>query len=266
MLNNPTLNRRPIKVKRALISVFDKTGAVELAQSLNDFGIEILSTGGTAKALHGANIPVTDISDYTQFPEIMDGRVKTINPLVEGGILGLRDKHDEDAASNNIQWIDLVVCNLYPFSDTISREDCDLALALENVDIGGPTMIRSAAKNVGWVCVAVDLTDYSTIVNELRSGEISFETRKHFSSKAFGHTAQYDTIIHNYLKGENLSDDFSITFKKHSKMRYGENPHQFAASYKIPGNSEPNILNAKIHQENECLIIISWMRMELWPV
>ena len=248
MLNNPTLNRRPIKVKRALISVFDKTDAVELAQSLNNFGIEILSTGGTAKALHGANIPVTDISDYTQFPEIMDGRVKTINPLVEGGILGLRDKHDEDAASNNIQWIDLVVCNLYPFSDTISREDCDLALALENVDIGGPTMIRSAAKNVGWVCVAVDLTDYSTIVNELRSGEISFETRKHLSSKAFGHTAQYDTIIHNYLKDENLSDDFSITFNKHSKMRYGENPHQAAASYKIPGNSEPNILNAKIHQ------------------
>ena len=203
MLNNPTLNREPIKVKRALISVFDKTGAVELAQSLNDFGIEILSTGGTAKALHGANIPVTDVSDYTQFPEIMDGRVKTINPLVEGGILGLRDKHDEDAASNNIQWIDLVVCNLYPFSDTISREDCDLALALENVDIGGPTMIRSAAKNVGWVCVAVDLADYSTIVNELRSGEISFETRKHLSSKAFGHTAQYDTIIHNYLKDEN---------------------------------------------------------------
>ena len=248
MLNNPTLNRRPIKVKRALISVFDKTDAVELAQSLNNFGIEILSTGGTAKALHGANIPVTDISDYTQFPEIMDGRVKTINPLVEGGILGLRDKHDEDATSNNIQWIDLVVCNLYPFSDTISREDCDLALALENVDIGGPTMIRSAAKNVGWVCVAVDLADYSTIVNELRSGEISFETRKRLSSKAFGHTAQYDTIIHNYLKDENLSDDFSITFKKHSKMRYGENPHQFAASYKIPGNSEPNILNAKIHQ------------------
>ena len=248
MLNNPTLNRRPIKVKRALISVFDKTGAVELAQSLNDFGIEILSTGGTAKALHGANIPVTDVSDYTKFPEIMDGRVKTINPLVEGGILGLRDKHDEDAASNNIQWIDLVVCNLYPFSDTISREDCDLALALENVDIGGPTMIRSAAKNVGWVCVAVDLADYSTIVNELRSGEISFETRKRLSSKAFGHTAQYDTIIHNYLKDENLSDDFSITFNKHSKMRYGENPHQAAASYKIPGNSEPNILNAKIHQ------------------
>ena len=248
MLNNPTLNRSPIKIKRALISVFDKTGAVELAQSLNDFGIEILSTGGTAKALHGANIPVTDVSDYTQFPEIMDGRVKTINPLVEGGILGLRDKHDEDAASNNIQWIDLVVCNLYPFSDTISREDCDLALALENVDIGGPTMIRSAAKNVGWVCVAVDLADYSTIVNELRSGEISFETRKRLSSKAFGHTAQYDTIIHNYLKDENLSDDFSITFNKHSKMRYGENPHQAAASYKIPGNSEPNILNAKIHQ------------------
>ena len=248
MLNNPTLNRRPIKVKRALISVFDKTGAVELAQSLNDFGIEILSTGGTAKALHGANIPVTDVSDYTQFPEIMDGRVKTINPLIEGGILGLRDQHSEDAEANQIQWIDLVVCNLYPFSETISREDCDLAMALENVDIGGPTMVRSAAKNVGWVCAVVDPSDYSTITDELRFGEISFETRKKLSSKAFGHTAQYDTIIHNYLKDEKLSDDLSLTFEKHSEMRYGENPHQLASSYKIPGNTDPNILNATIHQ------------------
>ena len=248
MINNPILNQNPTQVKRALISVFDKTGIVELAQSLNGLSVEILSTGGTAEALRDSNIPVTDVSDYTQFPEIMDGRVKTINPLVEGGILGLRDLHSDDAESNNIQWIDLVVCNLYPFSDTISREDCDLALALENVDIGGPTMIRSAAKNVGWVCVAVDPADYSSLSDELQSGEISFETRKDLSSKAFGHTAQYDTIIHNYLKDENLSDDFSITFEKHSEMRYGENPHQSAASYKIPGNDEPNIISATIHQ------------------
>ena len=147
MLNNPALNQNPIKIKRALISVFDKTGVVELAQSLHNLGVEILSTGGTAKTQRDSNVSVTDVSEYTQFPEIMDGRIKTINPKVEGGILGLRDKHSKDAVANQIQWIDLVVCNLYPFSETISREDCDLALALENVDVGGPTMIRSAAKN-----------------------------------------------------------------------------------------------------------------------
>ena len=248
MLDNPLLNQSPIQVKRALISVFDKTNVVELAQALNSLGIEILSTGGTAKALRSANVPVSDVSDYTQFPEIMDGRVKTINPLIEGGILGLRDQHSKDAEANKIQWIDLVVCNLYPFSETISREDCDLAMALENVDIGGPTMIRSAAKNVGWVCALVDPADYSTISDELQSGEILFETRKKLSAKAFGHTAQYDTIIHNYLKDQKLSDNFSLTFEKHSEMRYGENPHQLASSYKIPGNTDPNILNATIHQ------------------
>ena len=248
MLEKTTLNQNPIKINRALISVFDKTDVVELAQSLHNLGVEILSTGGTAKSLRNANIPVTDVSEYTKFPEIMDGRIKTINPLIEGGILGLRDKHSHDAKVNNIKWIDLVVCNLYPFSETISSDDCDLALALENVDIGGPTMIRSAAKNVGWVCGVVDPSDYPTIVDELESGQISFETRKKLSAKAFGHTAQYDTIIHNYLKDENLSDDLSITFEKHSEMRYGENPHQSAASYKIPGNTEPNILNAIIHQ------------------
>ena len=248
MLDNPILNQNSIKVNRALISVFNKTGVAELAKSLHELGVEILSTGGTAKALRNANVPVSDVSDYTQFPEIMDGRIKTINPLVEGGILGLRDKHTGDAKANNIKWIDLVVCNLYPFSDAVSQEDCDLAMALENVDIGGPTMIRSAAKNVGWVCVAVDPSDYSTITDELRSGEISFETRQRLSAKAFGHTAQYDTIIHNYLKDEDLSDDFSLSFEKHSELRYGENPHQSAAAYKIPGNNEPNILNATIHQ------------------
>ena len=248
MIEKPTINQTPIKINRALISVFDKTGIIGLAEALHSHGVEILSTGGTAKTLRDADVPVTDVSDYTKFPEIMDGRVKTINPLVEGGILGLRDAHSEDAEANQIQWIDLVVCNLYPFSDTISRKDCDLALALENVDIGGPTMIRSAAKNVGWVCVAVDPSDYSTITDELNSGEISFETRQKLSAKAFGHTAQYDTIIHNYLKDDDLSDHFSLTFEKHSTMRYGENPHQSAASYKTPGNTEPNIMNAIIHQ------------------
>ena len=249
MLDNPTLNQSPIQIKRAIISVYDKTEIVALARSLNNLGVELLTTGGTAKTLRAADITLTDVSDYTQFPEIMDGRVKTINPLIEGGILGLRDQHATDANANNIKWIDLVVCNLYPFSKTILQEHCDLALALENVDIGGPTMIRSAAKNTGWVCIVIDPDDYSTITNELNSsGEISFETRQRFSAKAFGRTAQYDTLIHNFLKDEDLSEDFSLTYIKHSKMRYGENPHQQAAAYQNPGDRSNNILNAKIHQ------------------
>ena len=248
MLNNPVVNKEPIKIKRALISVFDKNGITELAQSLHNYNIEILSTGGTAKAIRDKNIPVIDVTDYTKFPEIMDGRVKTINPLIGGGILGLRDKHQEEAENKNIKWIDLVICNLYPFSKTISKKECDLAMALENVDIGGPTMIRSAAKNLGWVCAVVDPKDYPTIIDELSSDKISFATRKNLSAKAFGHTSQYDTIIHNYLKEDHLSENFSATYQKHSIMRYGENPHQSAASYSIPGNNEPNILNATIHQ------------------
>jgi len=249
MIDNPQLNKEPIKVNRALISVFDKTGVVELAQKLEKIGVEILSTGGTAKALKDSGVTVKDVSDYTSFPEIMDGRVKTINPLIEGGILGLRDKHEKEATQNNIDWIDLVVCNLYPFSETISKDDCDLGMALENIDIGGPTMIRSAAKNLGWAAVVVDTDDYVSVASELvEDQKISFETRKVLSAKAFGHTAQYDTIIHGYLKDEKLSENLSLTFNKHSEMRYGENPHQSAASYVTPGNKEPNILNATIHQ------------------
>ena len=249
MLKNSTINKNKTKINRALISVFDKTGIKELGKSLEKLGVEILSTGGSAKVLRDDGVSVTDVSDYTKFPEIMDGRVKTINPLVEGGILGLRDKHSEDAEKNNVKWIDLVVCNLYPFSDTIKREDCDLALALENIDIGGPTMIRSAAKNVGWVTVVVDPNDYMNIIDEMNGGHgVSYDTRVNLSSKAFGHTAQYDTIIHNYLKESQLSDDFSLTYQKHSEMRYGENPHQAAAAFQVPGDSSNNILNAKIHQ------------------
>ena len=185
MISNPSLNKKPIKINRALISVFDKTNVGELAKKLAGQGVEILSTGGTANALREMGINVVDVSDYTKFPEIMDGRVKTINPLIEGGILGLRDQHSDDAIHNNIKWIDLVVCNLYPFSDTVSNEECDMAMALENVDIGGPTMIRSAAKNLGWVTVLVDVDDYSIIKNELtETGHVSFETREKMSSKA----------------------------------------------------------------------------------
>ena len=249
MIKNPTLNKESIEIKRALISVYDKTGLVDLSKKLIERGIEILSTGGTANVLKRANIPTIDVSDYTKFPEIMDGRVKTINPLIEGGILGLRDKHNTDAQDNNIKWIDLVVCNLYPFSQTISQENCTDALALENVDIGGPTMIRSAAKNVGWVVPIVDPNDYVSFIENLENGNIiSYKKRRKLCAKAFGHTAQYDTMIHNYLKEDPLSEDFSITFKKHSEMRYGENPHQSAASFSIPGNQDKNILNAIIHQ------------------
>ena len=249
MLENPTINKENVKIKRALVSVFDKTGLVELGHSLEGLGIEILSTGGSANTLRDSGVSVTDVSDYTKFPEIMDGRVKTINPLVEGGILGLRDKHNKDAEDNNIKWIDLVVCNLYPFSETINRDDCDLAMALENVDIGGPTMIRSAAKNVGWVTVVVDPSDYPALAKDLSNdNSIRYETREMFSAKAFGHTAQYDVIIHNYMKGTPLSDEFSLTYEKHSEMRYGENPHQAAAAYKISGDSSNSVLNAKIHQ------------------
>ena len=249
MLENPKLNNENVKINRALISVFDKTGLDKLAKEFVSREIEIMSTGGSAKFLRDKNIKVTDVSDYTNFPEIMDGRVKTINPLVEGGILGLRDKHEKDAKDNNIKWIDIVICNLYPFSETISKNDCDQALALENVDIGGPTMIRSAAKNVGWVTVIVDPNDYDYLLENITDeNEIDFDSRSFFSAKAFGHTAQYDTIIHNYLKPEKLSDDFTLTFSKHSEMRYGENPHQAAAAYTIPGDRSNNILNAKIHQ------------------
>ena len=249
MLENPQLNNENVKINRALISVFDKTGLDKLAKEFVSRGIEIMSTGGSAKFLRDKNIKVTDVSNYTNFPEIMDGRVKTINPLVEGGILGLRDKHEKDAKDNNIKWIDIVICNLYPFSETISKNDCDQALALENVDIGGPTMIRSAAKNVGWVTVIVDPNDYDYLLENITDeNEIDFDSRSFFSAKAFGHTAQYDTIIHNYLKPEKLSNDFTLTFTKHSEMRYGENPHQAAAAYTIPGDRSNNILNAKIHQ------------------
>ena len=249
MLENPKLNKNKLTIRRALISVFDKTDLVMLGSALENLNIEILSTDGSAKILRSEGIKVQDVSDYTKFPEIMDGRVKTINPLVEGAILGLRDKHNTDAEENNIKWIDLVICNLYPFSDTIKRKDCDNALALENIDIGGPTMIRSAAKNLGWVTVVIDPKDYNKIIDELKTDNgINYKTRKTLASKAFGHTAQYDSIIHNYLKEESLSNDFNLTYKKHSEMRYGENPHQAAAAFHVPGDISNNILNAKIHQ------------------
>ncbi len=242
------MNQDTIKIKRALISVSNKEGIVDLAKSLNELGVEIISTGGTFKTITEAGVPAMEISDFTSFPEMMGGRVKTLHPLVHGGILGLRDEHAQVAEENNIKWIDLVVVNLYPFSETIQKPDVTDEMAIENIDIGGPTMIRSAAKNIGWCGVVIDPADYTPLLDELKSGGLTFETRRVLSAKAFGHTASYDTIIHNYFKQEKFSEDFSLTYKKHYDLRYGENPHQDAAVYIEPNNTENNLLNAKIHQ------------------
>ena len=242
------MNTTNIQIKRALISVSDKNGIVEFAKELNKLGVEIISTGGTFKALTDAGIPAIEISNFTGFPEMMDGRVKTLHPLVHGGILGLRDKHAETAAEHNIKWIDLVVVNLYPFSATIQKPNVTKDEAIENIDIGGPSMIRSAAKNIGWVSVIVDPIDYSPLLTELQNGGVTYETRARLSAKAFGHTAAYDSIIHNYFKADAFPEDYTLSFKKFYDLRYGENPHQLACVYKEPNNIEHNILNAKIHQ------------------
>ncbi|MEE9572471.1 MAG: bifunctional phosphoribosylaminoimidazolecarboxamide formyltransferase/IMP cyclohydrolase [Candidatus Neomarinimicrobiota bacterium] len=236
-------------IKRALISVYDKTGIVELAKYFSEHDIEILSTGGTAEYLREAGIDVVDVSEYTGFPEIMDGRIKTINPKIEGGILGLRDIHQSAAEKQNIKWIDLVVCNLYPFAAAISKPSVTIKEALDNIDIGGPTMIRSAAKNIEWVGVLVDSSDYPSIITELKDlGGLSFETRKRLSAKAFGHCAQYDSIIYNYLNDDHFPQIFSSSFNKSYNLRYGENPHQKATAYKESLGDKHTILEAKIHQ------------------
>ena len=243
------MNKSITIITRALISVYDKTGILELAKYLSDNGVEIISTGGTAEHLRKAGIEVIDVSNYTGFPEIMDGRIKTINPKIEGGILGLRDIHKSDAEAQNIKWIDLVVCNLYPFAKTISKPTVSLGEALENIDIGGPTMIRSAAKNIEWVGILVDSTHYKSIINEIDElGGLSFKTRKLLSAKAFGHCAQYDSIIHNYLNDDDFPQIFSPTFDKSYDLRYGENPHQEAAAYKNPIQDNQNILESTMHQ------------------
>lgn len=242
------MNKSNLKINRALLSVSNKNGIVELARYLQDKNIEILSTGGTAKHLRKKDVKVIDVSDYTGFPEIMDGRVKTINPKIEGGILGLRDKHSSEADKHNIKWIDLVVCNLYPFADTISKSDTTLDDALENIDIGGPTMIRSAAKNIEWCCVVIDPNDYSKIIDGIDKNGLSFDTRKKFSAKAFGHCAQYDSIIYNYLNDEQFPDTITLSFNKFYDLRYGENPHQNAAAYKNPIGFDQSILDAQIIQ------------------
>ena len=224
------------KVSRALISVSDKTAVLDFCRELSQLGIELLSTGGTAKLLADNNVPVTEVSDYTGFPEMMDGRVKTLHPKVHGGILGRRGIDDDVMAANGINAIDLVVVNLYPFEQTVANPDCDLATAIENIDIGGPTMIRAAAKNHADVTVVVDPTDYSKIISELidNSKSISADTRFNLALKSFEHTANYDTAISTYLAAVNkvqFPEILNLQFKHTQAMRYGENPHQNAAFY-----------------------------------
>ncbi|BAS67175.1 bifunctional phosphoribosylaminoimidazolecarboxamide formyltransferase/IMP cyclohydrolase [Bathymodiolus septemdierum thioautotrophic gill symbiont] len=221
-------------INRALISVSDKTGVLELAKLLASKNIEILSTGGTAKLLADNNIPVIEVSDYTGFPEMMAGRVKTLNPKIHGGILARRGIDEAVMAENDISPIDLVVVNLYPFQETIANPDCTLEDAIENIDIGGPAMLRSSAKNHASVTVIVDASDYQIVMDEItENGDTSLATRVKLALKTFEHTAQYDGAIANYLgKGEGgFSNTINLQFHKVQSMRYGENPHQNAAFY-----------------------------------
>ena len=244
------------KVRRALISVSDKTGIQDLATELHQAGISILSTGGTAAQLSAAGIPVKDVSAHTQFPEIMGGRVKTLHPKVHGGILG-RAEIDEDVMNEHgIDPIDLVVVNLYPFAQTIAKEDCTLPLAIENIDIGGPAMIRAAAKNHDRVSVVVDPSDYATLLDELKSNDgcISNDTRFELARKAFSHTAEYDGMIANYLGQQDDSvypESMHFTYNKKQPLRYGENPHQSASFYADPAPDSGSIASAKFIQGKE---------------
>lgn len=223
------------KITRALVSVSDKTGIVDFCRELSLLGIEILSTGGTAKTLTENKVKVIEVADYTGFPEMMNGRVKTLHPKIHGGILGRRGVDDEVMKANGIQAIDLVVVNLYPFESTIARPDCDLAMAIENIDIGGPTMIRAAAKNYADVAVLVDPADYEKTVSELKSVQgLSIETRSNLALKCFQHTAHYDSAIATYLgnlKQVEFPDTLNLQFYHKQSMRYGENPHQKGAFY-----------------------------------
>ena len=227
---------------RALLSVSDKTGIVELGQRLAALGVEILSTGGTCRALAEAGVAVTEVSAHTGFPEMMDGRVKTLHPLIHGGILGRRGTDDAVMAEHGIGAIDLVVVNLYPFEATVSRADCSEADAIENIDIGGPAMVRSAAKNHADVAVVVDPADYGAVLEGLEAGGTDREQRRALAVKAFRHTARYDAMVAGYLGAEELlPGSLTLGFDKLADMRYGENPHQQAAFYRElrPGAAAP---------------------------
>ncbi len=220
---------------RAIISVSDKAGVTDFARSLSELGFEIYSTGGTKKSIAEASVPVHGISEVTGFPEILDGRVKTLHPMVHGGILARRDlpSHMEELKNNKIEVIDLVAINLYPFVQTISRPGVTMQDALENIDIGGPAMLRASAKNFPSVIIVVDPADYPMIIEKLKAGGLSFEDRKKLAQKAFQHVAAYDTAIAQYLRlgEEEFPEVMTVAMQKRYGLRYGENPHQKAAFY-----------------------------------
>ena len=239
-------------IERALISVSDKKGIVELASGLAALGVEILSTGGTAALLREKSLPVTEVADFTGFPEILGGRVKTLHPKVHGGILAMRHKpeHVAEMAANQLKPIDLVVVNLYPFEATVARPNCPLEDAIENIDIGGPSMLRSAAKNHRDVLVIVDPADYGPVLDALKQGEVPYATRLKLAVKAFQHTAAYDAAISNYFgcrlgdTVEEYPETFTFQVHKAQTLRYGENPHQSAAFYVERHPEEPCVANA----------------------
>ena len=236
-------------IKRALISVSDKTGIAEFAKSLSSLNVEIISTGGTAKLLQDNNISVTEVSDFTGYPEMMAGRVKTLNPKIHGGILARRGKDEEVMSRNDIKPIDLVVVNLYPFQQTIYNPNCTEEDAIENIDIGGPAMLRSSAKNHISVTVVVDTADYQLVIDEItKNGNTTLSMRKSLAMKTFEHTAQYDGAIASYLgrMEDGFSNTINLQFVKSQTMRYGENPHQSAAFYK-----ELNLLEASVSSSHQ---------------
>lgn len=222
--------------KRALVSVSDKTDIEKVCKRLSDDGYEIISTGGTFNCLKNAGLPVINITDITGFPECLDGRVKTLHPAVHAGLLAMRsnEKHMQQLADLDINTIDVVIVNLYPFKQTIMKEGIEFAEAVENIDIGGPTMLRSAAKNYQDVVVIVDPADYEKVFEEMENGEVTLATRKYLMYKVYQHTAVYDTLISTYLRQQlkiEFPDQLTLAYEKKEQMRYGENPHQNAASY-----------------------------------
>ena len=249
------------KITRALLSVSDKSGIIEFSRQLAEYGVELLSTGGTAKLLRDAGLTVKDVSEFTGFPEMLDGRVKTLHPKVHGGLLGMRSNPDHVAKmkEHGIENIDMVVVNLYPFEATVAKEGCHLEDAIENIDIGGPTMLRSAAKNYPDVTVLVNSADYDQVLAEMNSngGSVSPQTNYALAVKVFQHTAAYDGAISNYL-GARLNGEvtefpatYSLQVKKAQDLRYGENPHQSAAFYIEKNSTEPCVSTARQLQGKE---------------
>lgn len=237
--------------KRALVSVSDKTGLIDFVKKLVDAGVEIISTGGTKKAIENAGLPVMSVSEVTGFPEILDGRVKTLHPAIHGGLLAVRGKkaHMDAIAEHGIRPIDFVIVNLYPFKETISKPDVAYDEAVENIDIGGPSMLRSAAKNHKSVTVVCDPSDYDLVAENLDdNAEVPFELKQKLAAKVFRHTAAYDALIADYFTkktGEVFPEKLTITYEKKQALRYGENPHQMAAFYGEPIENESTIAAAK---------------------